>query len=100
MVVSLLSRVRLFATPCSITCQAPLSMGFSRQEWVAISFSRGSPRPRDQTLVSCIAGRFFRNLATREALKCLYQRLKLKGVAFTSPVSYPTLSDLEPTFPI
>ena len=28
-------------------------------EWVAISFSRGSSRPRDQTWVSCIAGRFF-----------------------------------------
>ena len=26
--------------------------------WVAISFSRGSSRPRDQTWVSCIAGRF------------------------------------------
>ena len=28
-------------------------------EWVAISFSRGSFRPRDQTQVSCIAGRHF-----------------------------------------
>ena len=28
-------------------------------EWVAISFSRGSSRPRDQTWVSCIAGRWF-----------------------------------------
>ena len=28
-------------------------------EWVAISFSRGSPQPRDQTHQSCIAGRFF-----------------------------------------
>ena len=28
-------------------------------EWVAISFSRGSPRPRDQTQVSCIASRLF-----------------------------------------
>ena len=28
-------------------------------EWVAISFSRGSSQPRDQTQVSCIAGRFF-----------------------------------------
>ena len=28
-------------------------------EWVAISFSRGSSRPRDQTQVSCIAGRCF-----------------------------------------
>ena len=27
-------------------------------EWVAISFSRGSSRPRDRTCVSCIAGRF------------------------------------------
>ena len=29
------------------------------QEWVAISFSRGSSQLRDQTQVSCIAGRFF-----------------------------------------
>ena len=28
-------------------------------EWVAMPFSRGSSHPRDQTLVSCIAGRFF-----------------------------------------
>ena len=28
-------------------------------EWVSISFSRGSSRPRDLTQVSCIAGRFF-----------------------------------------
>ena len=28
-------------------------------EWVAISFSRGSSQPRDQTQVSCTAGRRF-----------------------------------------
>ena len=28
-------------------------------EWVVIPFSRGSSQPRDRTLVSCIAGRFF-----------------------------------------
>ena len=28
-------------------------------EWIAIPFSRGSPRPRDQTWVSGIAGRLF-----------------------------------------
>ena len=28
-------------------------------EWVAISFSRGSSQPRDQTCISCITGRFF-----------------------------------------
>ena len=37
-------------------------------EWVAISFSRGSSRSRDQTWVSHIAGRFFTIWATREAL--------------------------------
>ena len=28
-------------------------------EWVAMPSSRGSSQPRDQTEVSCIAGRFF-----------------------------------------
>ena len=36
-------------------------------EWVAISFSRGSSWPRNQTRVSCIGGRFFTNWAVREA---------------------------------
>ena len=36
-------------------------------EWVAISFSRGSSWPRDQTLVSHFAGRFVTIWATREA---------------------------------
>ena len=35
-------------------------------EWVAISFSRGSSQPRDQTWVSRIAGRCFTIWATRE----------------------------------
>ena len=38
-------------------------------EWTAFPFSRGSSQPRDQTQVSCIAGRFFTSWATREALK-------------------------------
>ena len=36
-------------------------------EWLAISFSRGSSRPRDRTQVSLIAGRRFTVWATREA---------------------------------
>ena len=32
-------------------------------EWVAISFSRGSSQLRDQTQVSCLAGRFFNHLS-------------------------------------
>ena len=37
------------------------------QEWVAISFSRGSSQPQDWTLVACIAGGCFNICATREA---------------------------------
>ena len=36
-------------------------------EWVVISFSRGSSRPRDRTQVSRIPGRCFNLSATREA---------------------------------
>ena len=45
------------------------SMGFLQArilEWVAISFSRDSSWPRDQTQVSCIAGRFFTDWVTSE----------------------------------
>ena len=41
-------------------------------EWVTISFSRGSSRPRDWTRVSCIGGRCFNLWATREALILKY----------------------------
>ena len=43
-----LSRVRLFVTPWTITYQAPLSMGFSRQEyWSGVPFPSpgGLPDP-------------------------------------------------------
>ena len=42
--VNSLSHVRLFATPWTVTCQAPLSKGFSRQEyWSWLPF----PSPGD-----------------------------------------------------
>jgi len=42
--VKSLSRVRLFATPWTVAHQAPLSMGFSRQEyWSGLPF----PSPGD-----------------------------------------------------
>ena len=43
------------------------SMGFLQArilQWVAISSSRGSSQPRDQTQASCIPGRFFTSWAT------------------------------------
>ena len=38
-------------------------------EWVAYTFSSWSSQPRNQTGVSCIAGRFFTNWAIKEAIK-------------------------------
>ena len=37
-------------------------------EWIVIPFSRGTSQPRDQTLVSCVAGRFFTIWATEKSL--------------------------------
>ena len=59
--LSCFSRVRLSATLWTIACEAPLSMGFSRQEhWSGLpcppSRKESSP-PKDQIQVSC--GRFF-----------------------------------------
>ena len=63
-----LSHVQLFAASWTVAYQAPLSMGFSRQEcWVAISFSRGSSQLRDWTQISHIAGRGSTIWATMEA---------------------------------
>ena len=45
--VKSVSRVQLFVTPWTVACQAPPSMGFSRQKY-------WSGLPRDQTRVSCI----------------------------------------------
>ena len=46
-------------------------------EWVAISFSRGSSRPRNRTQVSRIAGRRFNLWATRKPLIRYYRLLEL-----------------------
>ena len=49
------------ATSWTVDRQAPLPMGFSRQEY------RGSSRPRNRTQASCIADRFFTDWAIRKA---------------------------------
>ena len=57
-VLSCFSCVRLFATPWTVARQAPLPMGFSRQEYksgLPCPSSRGSSRPRDWTWVSCLS---------------------------------------------
>ena len=76
--VKLLSRVRLFVIPWTVAYQASLSMGFLQArilEWVTISFSRGSSRPRNRTWVSCIGGRRFNLWAIREAQFQVYSKV-------------------------
>ena len=84
---------QLYLTLCHpMDCSPPDSSihGISQArilEWVAIPFSRGSSPPKDQTWVSCIAGRFYANWATREAPG---YSVKVK-VSVTQPP--PTLCD-------
>ena len=60
--VQLLSHVRLFTTPWTVAHQAPLSLGFPKQEYWRIPkqeyFSGGFSRPRDQTCISFFADGF------------------------------------------
>ena len=76
------THAQLFVNPWARARQAPLSMGFSRQQyWSGLPFP--SPevlpnpgiKPRDRTQVSCIAGRFFTVWATREAYATILQHV-------------------------
>ena len=100
---SLISAIRVASSACvcvliTQSCWAPCNLmvcsssgssvcGFLQArilEWFAISFSKGSSRPRDQTLVSCISGRFFTICATREAY-FLHKRLLVYLLAILIP---------------
>ena len=54
-------------------------------EWIAISFSRGSSQPRDQTWVSRITGRFFIIWATREVAQCIVVKSLSRVRLFATP---------------
>ena len=97
----------------TVACQAPLSMGILQArilEWVVMPSFRGSSQPRNQTRVSCIAGRFFTSWAIREAQPCeIYissptwtslsciSHLDLSLVSL-SPSSFTTEHQAEPLF--
>ena len=67
-------------------------------EWVAVSFSRGSSRPRDRTRVSCVAGRCFNLWATRCA-ENVVQPLALSISRTFSLSQTETLCGLRSHFP-
>ena len=69
-------KLKLLVAHSSLTLYNPMNcslpgssvFGISQSRilvWFAISFSRGSSHPKDQTQVSCTAGRFFTVGATR-----------------------------------
>ena len=71
-VLSCFSLVQLFATPWTVVCQAPLSMGFSRQEnWNGLPCPPSGDLPdlEPVSLMSpALVDRFFTTRATWEAL--------------------------------
>ena len=72
-ILSRFSRVRLFATLWTVTCQASLSLGFSRQEhWNGLTFLSPGDLPNSgiepESLISpALAGEFFTNNTSWEA---------------------------------
>ena len=98
---SLPSRVRLFATPWTVAHQAPLSMGFSRQEyWSGLPFP--SPGDLPDSRPPPLAGGFFTASTVWEAhildiegmiaiLKCCEFKLGSRG-PFLCPEKTPASS--------
>ena len=121
------SRARLSATPWTAACQAPLSMGFSRQEhWSGLPFpppgDLPEPGPERESRVSpALAGRFFTidppgkpprpsqgsaelgSWKQNHNIVCLVTVCKLKAetrLARLLPLPTPTLTACKPWVPL
>ena len=74
------SHVPFFVTPWTIALPGSSVQGILPArilEWVAMLSSRGSSQPRDRTLISCIAGRFFGQQATwKDLIVCSLPKLE------------------------
>ena len=78
------NHVQLFATPWTVAHQAPLSMGFPRQEyWSGLPCpSPGeSSRPRDLSWVSCLAGNSL--LGKPQVINYMLSLLKIISISNT-----------------
>ena len=82
-----LSHVRLFVTLWIVACQAPLSMGFSRQEcWSGLPFPPSGDLPDPgieptSLMFPALAGGFFNTRATCQALPSPRPLNNMQGVA-------------------
>ena len=94
----------ILCNPWTVACKAPLFMVILQArilEWVAMPSFRGTSWPRNQTGVSCTAGRFFTSWATREALWLLLDDrysfpswVSPRAYWFTKTVTWPLPSVL------
>ena len=87
MKVKSLSRVRLFETPWTAAYQAPLSIGFSRQEyWSGVPLP--SPAPCSESVETCL------DWKTKEVLDLIFQInyiFEHKTQHYIVPVTYPLI---------
>ena len=92
-VLSHFSPVQLFATLWTVAHQAPLSMGFSRQEyWNGLpvsSFSRDLPDPKTEPMSPALAGIYFYHWTTLEA-QIFQHCISLFLLFFISCITLPT----------
>ena len=66
-----LSGLQLFAVPWTVAHQAPLSMGFSRQEYssgLPFPTTRDLPHPEIEPVSPSLAGRFFTTVPPGKSL--------------------------------
>ena len=99
-VLTCFSHVQLFATPWTIACQAPLSMGFSRQEyWSGLPFPSPGDFPNPgikpaSRMSPALAGRFFTTSDTWETYVAIISLSKrdlrglLKGSEGTESLTF------------
>ena len=94
-VVLLLSHVQLFCDPMGCSLPGSSVHGISQArilEWVAISFSKGSSWPRDQTLISCIGKQILYLLSHQGSSKGSFRRLLMTLIFQDSSISPLTFS--------
>jgi len=100
--LSYFSRVRLFVTPWTVVCQAPLSMGFSKQEnWNGLPFPSPGDLPHPgiepvflTSLSPALAEGFLTTSATLEALNQLYIYTFVSILYTCTDVSPPSWASL------
>ena len=101
--VCMFSHLRLFATPWTLACQAPLSMGFSQPEyWSGLPFPLPGfiPDPGIEPKSPALAGRFFSMSHWENPSEGLDNLPKTTYLMFLCcsyhhPVSHPLIIDLK-----